>query len=138
MCIEIWNTFQLCNHKVYQNTFPCHVARRCAPDEDLLLERSKFLPDKPPKIPPGLLECKLRVATRPKNSKCQECIREERRAKMAGNENRSSVDLDSSTSRGKSVGSLETIHEQNEEESSIDLRTIQTEQPPPHPQTGKQ
>ncbi|OTA88085.1 hypothetical protein M434DRAFT_15139 [Hypoxylon sp. CO27-5] len=98
MCIEIWNSFQLCNHRVYQNTFPCHIARRCSPEDDLLLERPKFVPDKPPKIPPGLLECKLRVATRPKNSRCPECIRAEQKAKMAGSGTASSpADLNAST-----------------------------------------
>ncbi|OTA65150.1 hypothetical protein K449DRAFT_431736 [Hypoxylon sp. EC38] len=130
MCIEIWNSFQLCNHRVYQNTFPCHIARRCAPEDDLLLERPKFVPDNPPKIPPGLLECKLRVATRPKNSRCPECIRAEQKAKMASSGTASSpADLNASTLLGKNVWSMGTILEEKSRESSFDLRAEQTKQP---------
>ncbi|KAI0843745.1 hypothetical protein F5Y06DRAFT_10304 [Hypoxylon sp. FL0890] len=138
MCIEIWNAFQHCNHRVYQSTFPCHVARRCAREDDLLLEKPKFLPDDPPKIPPGLLECKHRVATRPKGSKCTECMRQERKAKVAGNATASPADLDASTSPGKNVWSLETIREQEDEESSSNLPKEQTEQPQARLRTGKQ
>ncbi|KAK6955001.1 hypothetical protein Daesc_002631 [Daldinia eschscholtzii] len=80
MCIEIWNTFRGCNHRVYQNTSPCHVARRCDSRDDMLLEKTKFLPDKQPKLPPGLLECKRRTALKPKDSACPECAKEQRRA----------------------------------------------------------
>ncbi|KAI0121438.1 hypothetical protein F4776DRAFT_630850 [Hypoxylon sp. NC0597] len=130
MCIEVWNSFQLCNHKAYQNTFPCHIARRCAPEDDLLLERPKFVPDDFPKIPPGLLGCKLRIATRPKNSRCPECIRAERKAKMTGGGTASSpADLNTSTSLGKNAWFMEAILEEKSEESSSNLRTEQTKQP---------
>ncbi|KAI1381406.1 hypothetical protein F4677DRAFT_440621 [Hypoxylon crocopeplum] len=87
MCVEVWNSYQGCGHKTYQNTAPCQVARRGEPDSDYVLKRTKFLPDKPPKIPPGLLNCKLRIATRPKNSGCPVCARKARQGKEASGSN---------------------------------------------------
>ncbi|KAI2467650.1 hypothetical protein F4781DRAFT_401204 [Annulohypoxylon bovei var. microspora] len=84
MCVEVWNVFQRCNHRVYQSTFHCHIARRCGPKDDLTLQRTKFLPDKAPKLPPGILNCKIKTATRPLNSNCPECAKNERTAKVAG------------------------------------------------------
>jgi hypothetical protein len=48
MCTEVYNIFgdTECRHKVYQNTFRCHVARRCHPDDDQLLKEPVFLPAK--------------------------------------------------------------------------------------------
>ncbi|KAI1210518.1 uncharacterized protein F4807DRAFT_50823 [Annulohypoxylon truncatum] len=83
MCVEVWNTFQRCNHRVYQNTFPCSIVRQCAPDDDLSLKRTKFLPDKTLQLPPGPPECKTKMATRPLSTKCPVCAREERMAKAA-------------------------------------------------------
>ncbi|KAI5864150.1 hypothetical protein GGS23DRAFT_595795 [Durotheca rogersii] len=86
MCVEIWTISRDpdCHHKIYQNTFPCHVARRCDAGDDMLLDKPKFLPDRPTKLPPGMLGCTRRVATRPRDTKCPECAAEERRAKAAG------------------------------------------------------
>ncbi|KAI1104453.1 hypothetical protein F4804DRAFT_191555 [Jackrogersella minutella] len=96
MCVEVWNVFQRCNHRVYQNTCLCHVARRTAPEDNLLLEQTKFLPDKLPKTFPGLLQCKLKVATRPKDSTCPDCVKKERRDKASGSQSiRSIVSLNS-------------------------------------------
>lgn len=75
MCNEIWNLFQACQCRVFQNTFPCHLARRCQPDDDLLLAEPIFLPAKEPKLPPGLLDCKQRKATRPVPGLCSRCKR---------------------------------------------------------------
>ncbi|KAI1649497.1 uncharacterized protein F4817DRAFT_313640 [Daldinia loculata] len=83
MCIEIWNTFRGCNHRLYQNTSPCHVARRCGPKDDMVLDKTKFLPDKQPKLPPGMLQCQRRVALRPKDTPCPECARVQWRATAA-------------------------------------------------------
>ncbi|KAI0884817.1 uncharacterized protein GGS22DRAFT_189029 [Annulohypoxylon maeteangense] len=82
MCVEVWNTFQSCNHRVYQSKFPCSVARQCAPGDDLTLKRTKFLPDKIPKLPPGDQVCKTKVATRPLSSRCPMCAKEARMAKI--------------------------------------------------------
>ncbi|KAI1158306.1 hypothetical protein F5B18DRAFT_100043 [Nemania serpens] len=75
MCTEVYSLFgdTDCQHKEYQNTFPCHVARRCHPDDDQLLREPVFLPARPPNIPPGLLGCKVRKATRPTKGKCRNC-----------------------------------------------------------------
>ncbi|CAJ2510701.1 Uu.00g063260.m01.CDS01 [Anthostomella pinea] len=83
MCTEVWTRFldSDCNHRQYQNTFACHIVRRCGPSDDQLLTEPVFLPAKPPKIPPGFLGCKLRVATKPEKGKCRECLKNELRAK---------------------------------------------------------
>ncbi|KAI1112942.1 hypothetical protein F5Y14DRAFT_236198 [Nemania sp. NC0429] len=75
MCIEVYNLFgdADCRHKEYQNTFPCHVARRCHPGDDQLLREPVFLPARRPNVPPGLLGCKVRKATRPMTGKCRRC-----------------------------------------------------------------
>ncbi|KAI0518562.1 hypothetical protein F5B22DRAFT_599712 [Xylaria bambusicola] len=78
MCTEVYNLFgdTSCQHKEYQNTFPCHVAKRCgAGDDQLLLKETVFLPTRPPNVPPGLLGCKVRKATRPVAGKCRDCTR---------------------------------------------------------------
>ncbi|KAI1449410.1 hypothetical protein F5Y02DRAFT_413920 [Annulohypoxylon stygium] len=84
MCVEVWNTFQRCDHRVYQNTFACNVARQCAPGDDLLLKRTKFLPDTTPSgVPPSASSCnKIKQATRPLSTKCPICAGEERIARM--------------------------------------------------------
>ncbi|KAL7624467.1 hypothetical protein AAE478_006032 [Parahypoxylon ruwenzoriense] len=100
MCVEIWTIFRdpNCHHRIYQNTFPCHVARRCSGGDDLILEKSKFLPDKQTKIPPGFLQCRRKIATKPKDTRCPECAKEEHRVKAGGSEGTASADLSSSVS----------------------------------------
>ncbi|KAI1471999.1 uncharacterized protein F4812DRAFT_416322 [Daldinia caldariorum] len=122
MCIEIWNTFRGCSHRVYQNTSPCHVARRCDPKDDMLLDKTKFLPDKQFKLPPGMLECKHRLALRPKDTSCPECAREQRRtaAAAAANGNGATATRAGGTpssSSGKSARVLSTIVERAERRS---------------------
>ncbi|KAI0137198.1 hypothetical protein BJ170DRAFT_711292 [Xylariales sp. AK1849] len=73
MCNEVHMRFQECRHRCYQNTYLCHVARRCSETEDMLLDEAQFLPTRPSKIPPGLLSCKTNVATRPVPGYCPEC-----------------------------------------------------------------
>ncbi|KAI2620129.1 hypothetical protein GGS26DRAFT_595021 [Hypomontagnella submonticulosa] len=97
MCIQVYNKYQLCDHKVYQNTSPCAVAARCSSKDDLLLTHTKFLPDQKPRMPPGMLGCKVQKATRPKDGKCPECTRQERQGKSA-----------SSSSNSMSSGSRDT------------------------------
>ncbi|KAI1300762.1 hypothetical protein F5Y03DRAFT_363463 [Xylaria venustula] len=82
MCTEIYNLFGdiQCQHREYQNTFPCHVARRCHAGDDHLLKEPVFLPAKPPIVPPGLLGCQVRRATRPVAGKCRECKRQRKLA----------------------------------------------------------
>ncbi|KAI8963020.1 hypothetical protein F5Y11DRAFT_168169 [Daldinia sp. FL1419] len=80
MCVEVWNTFRGCTHRLYQNTSLCHVARRCDPKDDMVLDHTKFLPDQPSKLPPGMLQCKRTVALRPKDTPCPECAKEQHRA----------------------------------------------------------
>ncbi|GAW27129.1 hypothetical protein SAMD00023353_7300100 [Rosellinia necatrix] len=89
MCIEVYNLFgdASCRHKEYQNTFPCHIARRCRATDDQLLKEPIFLPARPPNLPPGLLGCQMRRATRPVTGKCRICHKKESRAeKASGNE----------------------------------------------------
>ncbi|KAI1499442.1 hypothetical protein F5X99DRAFT_284525 [Biscogniauxia marginata] len=84
MCIEVWTRFADCRHKQYQNTFPCHIARRCQPGDDMLLGEPVFLPARPPRMPPGLLDCHVRVATRPCAGTCAECRKNKLRPKQEG------------------------------------------------------
>lgn len=49
--------FQDCGHRTLQNTFHCHIARRCSPDDDMLVVEAVFLPQQP-RILVGLLDCK--------------------------------------------------------------------------------
>ncbi|KAI0965976.1 hypothetical protein F4678DRAFT_466940 [Xylaria arbuscula] len=110
MCTEIYNLFGdiQCQHKEYQNTFPCHVARRCHVGDDHLLNEPVFLPAKPPSVPPGLLGCKVRRATRPVAGTCRDC---NRRRKLAaqGNGNHSKTSSMTPSSTSASVNSLESI-----------------------------
>ncbi|KAI1178167.1 hypothetical protein F4777DRAFT_595253 [Nemania sp. FL0916] len=75
MCTEVYNHYGDvdCRHKEYQNTFPCNIARRSHPDSDQLLKEPVFLPTTRPNVPPGLLGCKMRRATRPTAGKCRNC-----------------------------------------------------------------
>ncbi|KAI1461014.1 hypothetical protein F4805DRAFT_414422 [Annulohypoxylon moriforme] len=83
MCIEVWNTFQRCSHRVFQSTFPCYVASQSGPSDELGLKRTKFLPDRMSKLPPGPSECRTKKVTRPLATMCPVCIRNERLAKIA-------------------------------------------------------
>ncbi|KAI3317609.1 hypothetical protein HD806DRAFT_550386 [Xylariaceae sp. AK1471] len=87
MCTEVYNLFSdsECKHKKYQNTFPCHVVRRCNPDDDQLLEKPVFLPAKRPKVPPGLFGCNVRKATRPVAGKCRDCNKQQLQAQQVSN-----------------------------------------------------
>ncbi|KAI1076501.1 hypothetical protein F5B20DRAFT_584163 [Whalleya microplaca] len=88
MCIEVWIRYREadCDHRQYQNTFLCHIARRSQPDDDLVMEHTVHLPEKLPKIPPGLLDCKRRIATKPIDGRCPECLKKARKANTAGTE----------------------------------------------------
>ncbi|KAI0802300.1 hypothetical protein GGR55DRAFT_666377 [Xylaria sp. FL0064] len=81
MCTEVYNLFgdPKCQHKEFQNTFPCHIARRCRADDDQLLNEPVFLPTKPPSVPPGLFGCKISKETRPIAGKCRDCSRRQRK-----------------------------------------------------------
>ncbi|KAI1636761.1 hypothetical protein F4809DRAFT_607666 [Biscogniauxia mediterranea] len=83
MCTEVWTLFASCHHKQYQNTCLCHIARRCHPNADMVLGEPVFLPAGPPAIPPGMLDCKKRVATRPSAGACLQCQRKERANKLS-------------------------------------------------------
>lgn len=87
MCTEVYTIFSdpECTHKEYQNTFPCHVVRRCNEDDDQLLREPVFLPTRPPNIPPGFLGCKVRKATRPVAGKCRACRKKHVRTKQGNN-----------------------------------------------------
>ncbi|KAI1851615.1 hypothetical protein JX266_003077 [Neoarthrinium moseri] len=76
MCNNIYTHFEECNHRYFQNTSHCHVARRCKPADDMLLESPVFLPQLP-KIPPGLLDCKQRTLIAPKKGRCPNCEKAE-------------------------------------------------------------
>ncbi|KAI1404086.1 hypothetical protein F4819DRAFT_448605 [Hypoxylon fuscum] len=114
MCTEVLNSFRGCDHKVYQNTHLCRIARRLAPGEEALLDKPKFLPDKPPKLPPGMLQCKIRKATRPLDSGCPECKKAEiRKARAVSNGATRSSSLASSLTTGKKFRViLDTVHEE--------------------------
>ncbi|KAI1260852.1 hypothetical protein F5Y18DRAFT_243802 [Xylariaceae sp. FL1019] len=82
MCTEVYMCFDdpCCSHREYQNTFPCHIVRRCHPTDDQLLREPVFLPQPPPRMPPGFKGCKMRRASRPVKGKCRECRRAEYQA----------------------------------------------------------
>ncbi|KAI2611389.1 uncharacterized protein GGS25DRAFT_519696 [Hypoxylon fragiforme] len=104
MCVEVWNIFQQCNHKLYQNTYLCHVAKRRPPNADNTMIETKFLPDREPKIPPGMFGCKLREATRPKSTPCPECARLARLAQGAARASKTTASS-LSTESGRSLTS---------------------------------
>ncbi|KAI0876352.1 hypothetical protein GGS24DRAFT_238251 [Hypoxylon argillaceum] len=109
MCTEVYNIFSdiECRHKEYQNTFPCHVARRCHPDDDQLLKEPIFLPARPPNVPPGLFGCKVRRATRPIMGKCRSCSKKGPRPSQ-GNITNIVETTPSSTSRISLAGSAKS------------------------------
>lgn len=79
----------------------------------MVLDKTKFLPDKQPKLPPGMLQCQRRVALRPKDTPCPECARVQWRA-AAANGKATTTSLAGGTpssSLGKSAQVLETIVE---------------------------
>jgi hypothetical protein len=80
MCTEVYNLFDDpdCKHREYQNTFACHIVRRCNENDNQTLKKTVFLPTNPPKVPPGLFDCKMRRATRPVAGKCPDCRRQQR------------------------------------------------------------
>ncbi|KAI0015627.1 hypothetical protein F4780DRAFT_64253 [Xylariomycetidae sp. FL0641] len=84
MCTDVWTLFTdpSCNHTQYQNTFECHIVRRCSATDDMLLSETKFLPDQRGRVPLGMMDCKLRKATRPQSGKCRECVKKEWQAKQ--------------------------------------------------------
>ena len=99
MCNDIYNKFQECGCRVYQNTFQCHVVRRCGPEEDLLLPAGPpvHLPARTSKVPPGLLQgCERKVATRPQQGMCPAC---RKTAKAVPSRKEPSSSSSSSTSR---------------------------------------
>lgn len=76
MCIEIRTYYQACGHYRYQNTHHCHIVQRCTPyDVKMTMERTLDLPARPSHIPPGMLDCKMRRATRPVDVMCGDCTR---------------------------------------------------------------
>ncbi|KAI1278657.1 hypothetical protein F5Y07DRAFT_360658 [Xylaria sp. FL0933] len=109
MCTEVYNLFgdPKCQHKEFQNTFPCHIARRCRADDDQLLNEPVFVPTKPPSVPPGLFGCKVSKATRPITGKCRDCSRQQRKSTPTKTVNGSNYPTTppSTTSSVKSIGS---------------------------------
>ncbi|KAI1248014.1 hypothetical protein MGN70_010262 [Eutypa lata] len=75
MCNDIYTWYLDCGCSIYQNTFECHVARRCQATDGLTLRETVPLPAPPPRIPPGLLSCKRNAATRPVWGECPACRR---------------------------------------------------------------
>ncbi|KAI1201612.1 hypothetical protein F5X97DRAFT_331325 [Nemania serpens] len=110
MCTEVYSLFgdTDCRHKEYQNTFPCHIARRCHPDDDQLLREPVFLPARPPKLPPGLLGCKVRKATRPTMGKCRGCSSQRPHAGQ-GSSSSSNSNMITATLRPASASSIESV-----------------------------
>ncbi|RYP87891.1 hypothetical protein DL770_004725 [Monosporascus sp. CRB-9-2] len=73
MCNDIYNRFQQCRCKVFQNTCECGTARRGQPlKEGCELEKTVLLPAPRSKAPPGLL-CKRTVSIRPIEGSCPDC-----------------------------------------------------------------
>jgi hypothetical protein len=83
MCVSIFWKFQVCGHRVLQNTCPCHIPRRKAPGDDLLLDRPVLLPHQG-RIPTALFNCKKKSATKPMPGLCGGCL--EAKAKGKGGE----------------------------------------------------
>ncbi|KAI1184720.1 hypothetical protein F5B17DRAFT_410979 [Nemania serpens] len=107
MCTEVYRLFSDpdCQHKEYQNTFPCHIVRRCHPDDDQLLKEPVFLPARPPNIPPGLLGCKVRKATRPMMGKCRGCSSQRSHTARQGSGNNNKVKVTLAPTSASLVGS---------------------------------
>ncbi|KAI0426994.1 hypothetical protein F5Y09DRAFT_46146 [Xylaria sp. FL1042] len=109
MCTEVYSIFgdPECQHQEYQNTFPCHIVRRCRADDDQLLKEPVFLPAKLPNVPPGLLGCKMIRAMRPVAGNCRDCGRRQKKTTQSnGINNKNKPMIPSSTSASvKSVKS---------------------------------
>lgn len=89
MCNDVYNKFLECGCQVLQNTFECHIVRRCAPTDDLLLRGPPVaLPARPSRVPPGMLGCERKVATRPVHGSCPRC--QKAAAKAESREDKSS------------------------------------------------
>lgn len=74
MCIEVRTYYNSCGHYRYQNTYLCYVVQRCAPgDAKMAMDRALALPAPPSRVPPGLLNCKMRRAARPVDDVCGDC-----------------------------------------------------------------
>ena len=101
MCIEVRTYYNSCGHYRYQNTYLCYVVQRCAPgDPKMAMDRAVALPARPSRVPPGMLNCKMRRAARPVDDVCGDCAgaaqgggvgasfaREERASGTYGNNN---------------------------------------------------
>lgn len=73
MCNNIYWRFRECGHRELQNTFPCHIARRCQPGEDMLLARGPVNLPILPRIPIGLLDCRQRTLIKGRAGWCPDC-----------------------------------------------------------------
>ncbi|KAI1780598.1 hypothetical protein F4818DRAFT_396220 [Hypoxylon cercidicola] len=81
MCIETWRIHQQCGCRIYLSTYVCNIARGRAHGADNVLTKTKFLPDKRPKIP---VPCKISTATSPSATICPRCAKREREEREAG------------------------------------------------------
>ncbi|KAI1759496.1 hypothetical protein GGR53DRAFT_513445 [Hypoxylon sp. FL1150] len=77
MCVEIRRKYQHCECSTYLDTHICNAALGLDEYDDNVLSETKFLPDKPRKIPNG---CSLKIATSPSAASCPRCEREKRMA----------------------------------------------------------
>lgn len=66
-----------CGCRTYLSTYICNAAHGQHKDDDNVLAKTKFLPDKPPRAPP---KCKVKTATSPSSASCPRCDREKRKA----------------------------------------------------------
>ncbi|KAI0595787.1 hypothetical protein F4775DRAFT_342631 [Biscogniauxia sp. FL1348] len=130
MCTEVWSLFTGCHHKQYQNTCPCHIARRCHPNADMLLAEPVFLPAGPPAIPPGMFDCKKRVATRPSAGTCLQCQRKERANKLSST---SSASASASVSSSSSTRATPTATGSSSSFSSSNSSAHRIASPSPDP-----
>ncbi|KAI1366372.1 hypothetical protein F5Y08DRAFT_301473 [Xylaria arbuscula] len=108
MCTEVFIRYE-CDHKELQNTCLCSKATRDGTGDHKLLEKTVFLPTKPPNIPPGLFGCKVRKATRPVSGPCPACRRHTRITQSDSNSSNSTMRSSSSGSSANSTGKRNII-----------------------------
>ncbi|KAJ2891923.1 hypothetical protein MKZ38_010549 [Zalerion maritima] len=84
MCNIIYNLYQYCEHRRFQNIFVCSEALESWPGdaEAFRLHGPVFLPAKPSPIPTDS-KCSKRTLLRPKAGLCSHCRRERRRTALS-------------------------------------------------------
>ncbi|XXG97598.1 hypothetical protein Hte_003904 [Hypoxylon texense] len=81
MCVETWRTYRQCKCQMYLSTYICNQAQGRSHGADNVMTKTRFLPDKPPKVQTS---CRPKRASLPSDAKCPECARQGEEMRAAG------------------------------------------------------